>query len=271
MDATNNAPDTIVLIHGLWMTPRSWEHWVKHFEQKGFKVLAPAYPGLEVEVEALRADSKPIAELSVAKVVEHYENIVRALPKPPILMGHSFGGTIVQLLLDKGLGAAGVVIGSGPVKGVYKVPLTLIRSTFPVLKNPANRNRAVPFTHDQFHFAFTNMLSEEESKPFFERYAIPAPGRIVFDGATQNFDPGAPTKVDFEKPDRAPLLFIASSEDHIMSAGLNRSNAKHYRSGTIGFREFEGRGHFTVGEAGWEAVADFALEWTREPTATGLQ
>jgi pimeloyl-ACP methyl ester carboxylesterase len=270
-ETTAQTPDTIVLIHGLWMTPRSWEHWVKFYEAQGFRVIAPAYPGLEVEVEALRDDASPIAALSVEAVVDHYDAIIRALPTKPILIGHSFGGTVVQLLLDRGLGAAGVVIDSAPVKGVYLVPFTQVRSTFPVLKNPANRSRAVPFTHEQFQYAFTNTLPEAESREAYERYAIAAPGRILFDGATINFNPYTAAKVDFANPDRAPLFFIAGEHDHIMPAALNRSNALKYRSGTVAFREFAGRDHYIVGEAGWEEVATAALDWARDPAPMGLQ
>lgn len=267
MNATQTTtPDTIVLIHGLWMTPRSWEHWIAFYEARGFKVLAPAFPGLEAEVEALRDDAQPIAELSVKKVVDHYAKIIEALPSKPILMGHSFGGTVVQLLLDRGLGAAGVVIDSAPVKGVLQVPFTQVRSTFPVLKNPANRNRAVPFTHDEFHYAFTNTLDQDTSRFLYERYAIPAPGRILFEGATINLNPGTAAKVDFEKPDRAPLFFIAGEHDHIMPSSLNRANAMKYRSGVVAFREFQGRDHAIVGEPGWQEVADAALEWALHPS-----
>jgi pimeloyl-ACP methyl ester carboxylesterase len=233
-------------------------------------VLAPAYPGLEVEVEALRADPSPIAALSVETVVDHYDAIIRALPTKPILIGHSFGGTLVQLLLDRGLGAAGVVIDSAPVRGVYRVPFTQIRSTFPVLKSPANRSRAVAFTHEQFRYAFTNTQPEALSREAYERYAIPAPGRILFDGATVNFNSATAAQVDFQRPDRAPLFFIAGEHDHIMPPSVNRANAKAYRSGVVAFREFTGRDHYIVGESGWEEVATAAIDWARNPRPMGL-
>src|SRR5215211_6391219 len=154
--ADPSAPDTIVLIHGLWMTPRSWEKWVEHYEGKGYRVLSPPYPGLEVEVEALREDPSPIEALRVPAVVEHLEGIVGELERPPILMGHSMGGLLVQVLLDHGYGAAGVAIDSVPAEGIKVVPISQIRASFPVLRNPANRHRAVPFTPEQFHFAFAN-------------------------------------------------------------------------------------------------------------------
>ena len=160
--SAENSPDTIVLIHGLWVTPRSWEKWVERYEDRGYHVLAPAYSGLEVEVEALNEDPSPIEALTIPGVVEHLESIVGELENPPIIMGHSAGGLFTQILLDHGYGAAGVVIDSAPAEGIRVTPIAQIRSLFPVLKNPANRHKAVGFTKEQFHNAFTNTLSQEE-------------------------------------------------------------------------------------------------------------
>jgi pimeloyl-ACP methyl ester carboxylesterase len=264
------ASDTIVLIHGLWMTPRSWEHWVEHYTNRGYRVLAPAYPGLEVEVEALRADPSPIEALTVPAVVEHYEGIIRGLDRPPIIMGHSFGGVLTQILLDHGFGAAGVTIDSVPAEGIKVVPVSQIRAAFPVLRNPANRHRAIGFTPEQFHYAFTNTLSKEASDAVYERYHIPAPGRFVWDPVLANFTPGhQDTYVDFKNDHRAPLLFIAGGDDNIMPPSVNESNAKHYRKSTAitAYKEFPGRTHYTVGQNGWETVADFALAWAINPVA----
>ena len=259
--------DTVMLIHGLWMTPRSWEHWVKFYEARGCTVLTPAYPGLEVEVEALNADPSPIAALTVEGIVNHYASIIEKLPVKPVLMGHSFGGAVVQLLLERGLGSAGVAIDAAAVKGVLRVPVVQVRALWPVLKNPANRTRAVPLTAEQFHFAFTNTLSAEESLKVWQRYVVPGPGRVVFDGASMNLSSSTSSKVDFKKSDRAPLLFIAGEKDHTVPAVVNRSNFKKYQSGTVAFREFKGRDHFTCGAPGWEDVASFALDWARAPKA----
>src|SRR5690349_6733507 len=168
---STGTPDTIVLIHGFWVTPRSWEHWIERYRSRGYNVIAPAYPGFEVEVEALNADPSPIVALKVPAVVEHLTAIVEKLDKPPILIGHSAGGTFVQLLLDRGLGAVGVAINSAPTEGVLTTPLSQIRSTFPVLKNPANRHRAVGLTPEEWRYAFTNTFSEEASRALYERYA----------------------------------------------------------------------------------------------------
>jgi pimeloyl-ACP methyl ester carboxylesterase len=152
------------------MTPRSWEHWKERYERRRYEVLAPAYPGFEVEVKALRQDPSPIAQARVPDTVAHLESVMRGLDRPPLLIGHSFGGLLLQLLLDRGLGTAGVAIDSAPAEGIRKVPPTQLKALVPAFENPANRHRAVPFTPEQFHYAFTNTLSEAESAEVYERY-----------------------------------------------------------------------------------------------------
>ena len=266
----SNGPDTVVLIHGLWLTSRSWERWITRYEARGFRVLAPAYPGFEVEVEALRADTSPIAKVGITEIVDHYESIIRGLDNPPIIMGHSFGGTVTQLLLDRGLGAAAVCLNSAVVKGIKVVPLAQVRALFPVLDNPKHRNEAVAMTPGQFHFAFTNTLTEEESEPLYERYAIAAPGRIVWDGALANFSPNSPAKVNFKNASRAPLLFIAGGKDHTNPPAINKSNYKRQlKSGaTTHYVEFADRPHFMVGLKDWESIADLALSWAVNQTTS---
>lgn len=263
-DHRADTPDTIVLVHGLWMTPRSWEGWKAHYEEKGYRVLTPAYPGFEIEVEQLRANPDVIAELTVPETVDHLAGVIESVEVPPIIMGHSFGGTLTQLLLARGLGAAAVVIDSAPTEGVRVNPLSQVKSLFPALKNPANIHRAVGFTQEEFHYAFTNTLSREDSDAVWERYAIPAPGGWVWHyGLIANFQPGhQETWVDYAA-DRAPLLFIGGEKDHIMPPSVNKSNAKHYATSpaVTEYYEFAGRDHWTCAAPGWEAVADHALDW----------
>ena len=263
MSTDSTTPDTIVLIHGFWVTPRSWEHWIERYEQAGYRVIAPAYPGFEVEVEALNADTSPIAALTVPAVVEHLEAVVGELESPPILIGHSAGGTFVQLLLDHGFGAAGVAINSAPTEGVRVTPPSQIKSLFPALKNPANRHRAVGFTPKQWHYVFTNTFSEDESQALYERYHVPASGAILWGIVLANLEPGhQATWVDYKNDSRAPLLFISGGEDHLMPPSVQRSNAKHYKSNTITeVKEYEGRAHLLPAQEGWEEVADYALDW----------
>src|SRR5918992_2695845 len=259
----SSAPDTVVLIHGLWMTPLSWEQWVERYTERGYRVIAPSWPGMELDIDELRRDPSPIARLGAAEILDHYERIVRQLASPPIIMGHSFGGGFVQVLLDRGLGAAGVAIDSAPVKGVLGVPFSTIRSVWPILRNPANVDRAVPLTREQFHYAFTNTLGRRASRKAYERYHVPGAGRVLFQGALANVHSRTVLRVDFSRADRAPLLFIAGGSDHVVPAWINKSNARHYRrsKAITGYTEFPGRSHFTLGQAAWETVADYAINW----------
>ncbi|NGM15121.1 alpha/beta hydrolase [Verrucosispora sp. WMMA2044] len=253
----------IVLVHGFWVTPRSWENWITHYESKGHQVVAPAYPGFEVEVEALNADPAPIAQVTVPQIIAHLEEVVRALPEPPIIIGHSAGGAFTQILLDHGYGAAGVALNSAPTEGVRVVPLSQVKSTFPVLKSPANRHKAVGLTPEQWKYAFTNTFTDEESRALYQRYHIPAPGGIVWGGVLANFQPGhQDTWVDYHNDDRAPLLFVSGGEDHIMPPAVQKSNAEHYRSNTVTERrEYPGYAHLLPAQQGWERIADEVLDW----------
>jgi pimeloyl-ACP methyl ester carboxylesterase len=277
--ADTSAPDTIVLIHGFWVTPRSWENWKTRYEERGFRVLTPTYPGFEGEVEALNADPTPIAEVTLPQIVEHLAGVIGQLDRPPILMGHSAGGTLTQLLLDRGHGAVGVVLNSAPTEGVRVLPLSQLRSTFVAFKNPANRHRAVPLTLEQWQYAFTNTFSQEESRALYERYAIPASGGILWSSVLANFMPGPQdAAVDYRNDARPPLLFISGGEDHIMPPSVQRSNAKHYKGDTVTeIREYPGYAHLLPAQEGWEEIADYALEWAlahaggRRPEVAGAQ
>jgi len=258
--------DTVVLIHGLWMTPRSWEHWKERFESRGHRVIVPPWPGLDVEVEALRADPTPLAGLGFQKATDHLESIIRELDRPPIIMGHSMGGAVTQLLIDRGCGAAAVGIAPATVKGVWDLPPSTIRATGTILLNPFNRNKTTPITKKQFHYNFANTLSRQESDVLWERYAVPATNRMLFEVATANLNRNAPTKVDFEKPDRAPYLAVTFAKDHVVPPSAARHNTEKYKTGTAAFTTFPNRPHFP-GVEGWEEVADYALDWATEQAA----
>ena len=259
----STVPDTVVLIHGLWMTSRSWEGWAARYRAAGYSVVDAAWPGMDVDVEALRRDPAPIARLSIEEIVDHYDSIIRGLDRPPIIMGHSFGGAFTQVLLDRGLGAAGVAIDSAAVKGVMRLPWSTLRTGWPILRNPRNRHRAVSIDVKQFHYRFTNHLTVEQSAPIHARYCVPGVGRVLFQGASANLQSNSPTKVNFRNDMRAPLLFIAGGLDHVSPPSINRSNARKYRKSAAitEYKEFDGRSHYTVGQDGWEQVADYALEW----------
>ncbi|MFL5607021.1 MAG: alpha/beta hydrolase [Gemmatimonadaceae bacterium] len=255
--------DTIVLIHGLWMTSLSWEKWTAHYQQRGYKVIARSWPGLDGDIDELRRDPSAIAGLGITEIVDHYEAVIRELDRPPIIMGHSFGGLMTQILLDRGLGAAGVAIASAPVKGVLLLPFSTLRASFSILSNPLNNHRASRLTEEQFHYAFANLLDDEESKQVFDRYAVPGPDHLLFQAGLANFNPHAVTTVDFQNDTRAPLLLIAGDSDHISPTSVVKANFKLYRKSkaVTDYKEFTNRSHYILGQDGWQEVADAALDW----------
>lgn len=257
------AKTPIVLIHGLWMTARSWEHWIEHYTDKGFEVIAKSWPGLDIDIDDLRRDPSSIATLGITETVDFYEDIIRNLDSPPIIIGHSFGGLMTQILLDRGLGAAGVAIATALIKGILFLPLSTVKVTLPALKNPANNHRAIPLSPEQFHYAFTNTLSEEESLEVYRRYAVPGPDHILFQAAFANFNPHAASAVDTKNESRAPLLLIAGGQDHISPPSVVQATLKLYQhsSALTEYKEYPERTHYTLGQTGWEQVADYALEW----------
>jgi pimeloyl-ACP methyl ester carboxylesterase len=263
--------ETIVLIHGMWMTSLSWEHWVDHYTDRGHRVIASGWPGLDKEPEELRRDPSPLRGLGVTEIVDQYDKIIRGLDRPPIIIGHSFGALVTQLLLDRGLGTAGVALNTAAPKGVLKLPLSTLRAALPALRNPANRKREVPLTPEQFHWCFTNALSRDESDAVYRRYYIPGTGRPFFQAGLANFNPSAVTKVNYNNPHRAPLLFLTGTEDRICPPSVNEANYKKQRKAhsATEHKDYPGRSHFP-GQDGWEDVADYALNWAIEHTRAGV-
>lgn len=269
ISAGSGGPDTIVLIHGLWLTARSWEGWAQRYAAAGFRVLTPAWPGLEGDLDEVRTDGSRIGQVTMKQVVDHHEKIVRELNAPPIIMGHSYGGAVVQVLLDRGLGAAGVAIDSTPVKGVRRLPASTLRAAFPALRSPASRHRAVWLSRDQFHYAFGNAMPRRQSDSAYERYHVPTAGRVVVEGTLAGVHPRSALRVHFGRIDRAPLLFIAGGADHLVPPRVNKTNAGRYQKSpaVTSYHEFPGRSHLIVEQDGWEEVADYALDWGLEAAA----
>ena len=242
---------TIVLIPGLWMAALSWELWVQHYTDKGYRVIAADWPGREGEIEQLLRDPSNFASLGLADVVDHYEQLIRELETPPIIIGHSFGGLVTQILLDRGWGAAGVAIASAPPKGVF-------RSVFRNLKLALNGRSLTP---QQFHRDFANTFAEAPSIAAFERYVLPAPNRILRQVALANFTPGAPTTVRFHNDSRAPLLLLAGGGDRVVPSSMVKANFDRYRESKADtdYKEFPDQTHFSLLRE--TKVADYVLGW----------
>jgi pimeloyl-ACP methyl ester carboxylesterase len=251
---------TIVLINGIWMTALSWEHWVKHYSDKGYRVIAANWPGMEGDIEQLRRDPSSFANLGLTEVVDHYEQIIGELETPPIIIGYGFGGLVTQILLDRGWGAAGVGIASAPVKGIARLPLSMLKLAFSVLGKSLS-NKTASLTAEQFHYAFTNSLTETESFDAFKRYVVPAPNRILLQTAFANFAPHAAITVNFRNDTRAPLLLIAGGKDRVAPSSIVKANFDLYRQSTAetDYKEFPNEAHFTLLRE--TKTADYVLGW----------
>jgi len=256
----------VMFIHGLWLHASSWEPWMDVFTQAGYETSAPGWPGEANTVEGARANPDAIADQGIDDVVAHYSHIISRLSTKPVLIGHSFGGMIAQKLLGQDLAAAAVAIDAAQIKGVLPVPLTALRSALPVFRNPANRHRAVSLTAEQFRYAFGNAISPEESDELFYRWAIPAPGRPLFEAAAANFDPHSPAKVDTDNEGRGPLLLITGGRDHTVPASVTRATLKQYRhsDAVTDLIDFPDRAHSLVIDHGWREVVEACLDWLRK-------
>jgi alpha-beta hydrolase superfamily lysophospholipase len=251
---------TIVLIPGLWMTALSLEHWVKHYSDKGYWVIAANWPGMEGDIQQLRRDPSSFANLGLTEVVDHYEQIIREIESPPIIIGYGFGGLIAQVLLDRGWGAAGGAIASAPVKGIARLPLSMLKLGFSVL-GKALSNKTASLTAEQFHRAFTNSLTETESLDAFKRYVVPAPYRVLLQTAFANFTPHSAATVNFRNDTRAPLLLIAGGKDRVAPSSLVKANFELYRESKAetDYKEYPEQTHFTLLQE--TKVADYVLGW----------
>jgi pimeloyl-ACP methyl ester carboxylesterase len=256
----------VVFVHGLWLHASSWAPWGETFQAAGYTPVAPGWPGTPGTVEEARAQPELVAGKGINDIVAHYAQIIGGLDTKPIVIGHSFGGLIAQRLLTQELAAAAVAIDAAPIKGVIYLPPSALRVASIVLRNPANRNRAVSLTPQQFRYGFANTLSAEEAIELYERWTIPSPGKPLFEAASANLVPRSPAKVDTRSATRGPLLLIAGGKDHTVPAAITRSTRKQYHKSpaVTDYREFPDRGHSLTIDSGWTEIADAALNWLKE-------
>jgi alpha-beta hydrolase superfamily lysophospholipase len=256
----------VVFIHGLWLHASSWQTWVDLFHESGYDAIAPGWPGDGDTVEATRANPEAVADVGVDEVTHHYAKLIADLPAKPIVIGHSFGGLIVEKLLGDGDAVAGVAIDAAPIKGVLPLPISALRVAFVALSKPGNIDAALSLTPDQFHFGFGNALTPEESAELYERWTIPSPARPLFQAASANFNPHAQTKVEVDNEDRGPLLLTMGGMDHTVPEAITKSTYKQYRKSKAltEIVEFADRGHSLTIDHGWREVADSVLDWLRK-------
>lgn len=265
-NASGRAP--VVFIHGLWLLPSSWDRWAALFEEAGYSALTPGWPDDPATVADAKAHPEVFAHKTVGQVADYLSGFIQRLDKKPAVIGHSFGGLLTQIVAGRGLAAVSVAIDPAPFRGVLPLPVSALRSAQPVLSNPANRNRAIPLTYDQFRYAFANAVSEDEAKELYDTFAVAASGAPIFQAAAANINPWTEVKVNTVNPERGPLLIISGEKDHTVPWAIaNGSYKKQKRNpGVTEIVEIKGRGHALTIDSGWQEVANTALAFTRRFT-----
>jgi non-heme chloroperoxidase len=251
----------VVFVHGLWLLPNSWDRWVSMFEEAGYTAVAPGWPDDPETVADAKAHPEVFAHKSVGQVADYLEGVIRRLDQKPAVIGHSFGGLLTQILAGRGVARVSVALDPAPFRGVLPLPISALRSAEPVLKNPANYNRAVPLTYEQFRYGFANAVSEEEAKELYASYSVPGSGVPIFQAATANLNPWTEAKVNTKNPERGPLLIGVGDKDHTVPLAIAKASFKKQKrnDGVTEYVVFPGRGHALTIDSGWREVADTAL------------
>jgi len=265
-NATGRTP--VVFVHGLWLLPSSWDRWAMLFEDNDYTALTPGWPDDPDTVEEAKEHPEVFAHKSIGQVTDHFAEIIGGLTRKPAVIGHSFGGLLTQILAGRGLAVASVAIDPAPFRGVLPLPVSSLKSAFPVLGNPANRNRAVPLTYEQFRYGFANAVSDDEARQLYETYAVPASGKPLFQAATANLNPWTEAKVDTQNPDRGPLLIISGEKDNTVPWAIANASYQQQQGnqGVTEIVEIPNRGHALTIDSGWREVADTALAFVQRFT-----
>ena len=268
MRANASGLTPVMFVHGLWLLPSSWDRWAEVFESRGYVALTPGWPDDPETAAEARGNPEAFAGKSIGQVADHFDAIAASLARKPVIIGHSFGGLLAQILAGRGLAAVTVAIDPAPFRGVLPLPISALRSASAALGNPANRHRAVPLTYDQFRYAFANAVPEDEAKELYETFAVPAAGLPVFQAAAANLNPWTEAKVDTGNPGRGPLLFISGEKDHTVPPAISHAAFKRqeHNPGVTEFAELLGRGHSLTIDDGWAEVARTALDFIKRFT-----
>src|SRR5256886_698276 len=266
VDKANASGKTpVVFVHGLWLLPSSWDRWAKHFEGAGFAALTPGWPDDPDTVQEAKEHPDVFAKKSIGQVADHVDDVIQGLTTKPAVIGHSFGGLMTEILAGRGLAVASVAISPAPFRGVLPLPISALRTASVALRKPGNRHRAVPLTYDQFRYGFANGVGEDEATQLYEKFAVPAPGKPLFQAAAANLNPWTEAKVDTKNPERGPMLIISGELDRTVPWSI--SNASYTREkrneGATDIVRIPNRGHSLTIDSGWREVADTALAFIK--------
>jgi non-heme chloroperoxidase len=263
--ANSTGRQPVVFVHGLWLLPSSWDRCGRLFEEAGYTALTPGWPDDPETVEEAKQHPEVFAGKTIGEIADHYDRIIGGLDTKPVILGHSFGGLVAQILAGRGRASATVAIGPAPFRGVLPLPISALKSALPVLANPANRNRAVPLTYEQFRYGFANAVTEDEAKELYDSFSVPGSGAPLFQAAAANLNPWTEAKVDSENPDRGPLLIISGEKDHAAPWAVANASYKRQQCnrGVTEIVKVPNRGHALVIDSGWREVAETALAFVR--------
>jgi pimeloyl-ACP methyl ester carboxylesterase len=255
----------VLFVHGLWLLPSSWERWVAFFEEAGFVALTPGWPGDPETVEEAKEHPEVFAGKGIEQIADHQEEIIRRLERKPVVIGHSFGGLLTEILAGRGLASASVAISPAPSRGVLPLPLSALRVASIALRNPANWNRAVPLSYEQFQYGFANVVGDDEARQLYESYSVPGPGKPLFQAAAANVNPWSEAKVDAKNSERGPMLIVSADNDHTVPWAIAEAAYKRqsHNEGVTEIIKLEGRGHALTIDHGWQEVAEIALAFVR--------
>jgi non-heme chloroperoxidase len=258
----------VVFVHGLWLLPSSWQPWVELFEQAGYVALTPGWPDDPDTVAEAKAHPEIFAGKGIGEIADYEESIIRRLDRKPVVIGHSFGGLLTMILAGRGLAAASVAISPAPFRGVLPLPISALRAGAPVLRNPANWNRAVPLTYDQFRYSFANAVDEDEAKRLYDEFSVPGSGEPLFQAAAANLNPWSQARADTKNPERGPMLIVSGDSDHTVPWSIANASYRKQRQNenVTEIVKLENRGHALTIDAGWRGVAETALAFVRRFT-----
>lgn len=259
----------VVFVHGLWLLPSSWDNWAALFEENGYVAVTPGWPDDPETVAEAKANPEVFAGKGIGEIADYEESIIRRLDRRPVVIGHSFGGLLTMILAGRGLAAASVAISPAPFRGVLPLPVSALRVASTALRNPANWNRAVPLTYEQFRYGFANAVTEDEAKQLYETYSVPGPGEPLFQAAAANFNPWSEAKVDTKNLERGPMLIVSADNDHTVPWAIANAAYKKQRQNEGAVTEvvkLPNRGHALTIDAGWRDVAEAALAFVRRFT-----
>jgi non-heme chloroperoxidase len=269
IEAANASGRTpVVFVHGLWLLPSSWDPWVEFFDQAGYAALTPDWPDDPPTVEQARAEPEVLGGKSLKQVADHTAEVVAALSTKPVVMGHSTGGLVAQMLAGQGLSAATVAIDPGVFRGVLPLPFSVLKGVGPFLLDPRTRGRAITLTFDQFRYGWANALDQAEAEELYEKYHVAGSGQALVQMGNANVNPATEAKVDTSNPDRGPLLIIDGEKDHTVPWAIAHAayNRQRRNPGVTEIVKMSNRGHSLTIDHGWREVAQTALDFVKRYT-----